>query len=79
MSDYKNEPAFAQQERYPSIATQAGITRLEWFAGAALQGLLADTAASHRGLDEQIGEFTAKQCFMYAEALCAEAEKRRNQ
>lgn len=71
----KNDPAFPVEpfEHY-------GLTKLEWFAGMALQGMLA---YSH--VNPSIGNFVenctieqaSETAFSYAYAMLAESEKRK--
>lgn len=63
----KNDPAFPVEpfEHY-------GLTKLEWFAGMALQGLLADGQRIDIDPDCDI----AQRAFNMAEAMIVEAERR---
>lgn len=75
MSDYKNEPAFASAGEGFNFP---GLTRLEYFAAAALQGMLTIMASPKADVscikdDKEI----AQTAFQMAEAMCQEAEKRR--
>lgn len=74
MSDYGNQPAFTQG----CHGIHEGLTRLEWFAGMALQGLLAMASGANSEPPDDFGEMTVGAAFDLAEAMVAEAEKRRN-
>lgn len=52
----------------------SGMTLLEWYAGQALAGYLA----GHAGIDVAMpsDEDAVRESFDYAEAMCAEAERR---
>lgn len=65
----KNEPAFP----IPLEAENLGITRLEFFAAAALTGILA---AVPDDADSYSNDAAAKWAFDIAESMCAEAERR---
>jgi len=69
----KTDPAFpfVVNDRSLNKYAMCGLTKLEWFAGMALQGLLAD--GSRIDLYTNI----AKASFDLAEAMIAEREKRK--
>lgn len=64
----KNEPAF------PITGVRFGITRLEFFAAAALTGILAGVPDE---ADSPPPSKAALWAFEVAEAMCKEAERRR--
>lgn len=70
MSNYRhyNDPAFPEIHG-EKASTVSGLTRLEWFAGMAVAGLLANPQRCSP-------EATATQAFDQAKAMCDEAAKR---
>lgn len=74
MSDYGNEPTMPcdPNEICP------GLTRLEWFAGMIASGYTA-CPECHREACEEQPKILAIRAFEFAEAMVAEAEKRRKQ
>ena len=76
-------PAFpipVTEERLP-IAIN-GMSLRQWYAGMALQGLLADSRhhaealARRHGTDSKLVEIFAKFAFSFADAMIAEEEKK---
>jgi hypothetical protein len=68
MSDIANELAYPS-DLDPNIAPSPGLTKLEYFAGQALAGMLADP--EYNGSDE----VAASEAVELAKALCAELAK----
>ena len=66
----KNDPAFPVEpfEHY-------GLTKLEWFAGMALNGMLSNRFLTERYSTK--GADMAKEAFDYADDMLAESEKRK--
>lgn len=64
-----NDPAFPVASLGNN--NEPGLTKLEWFAGMALQGLLANYTFT------QPEKETSLICFAFAEAMLAESEKRK--
>jgi len=67
----RNDPAFpvigvAEWHNYP------GMTKLEWFAGMAMQGMLANS-----GLDTDTDSEVISWSFNLAEGMIAESERRK--
>ena len=69
-----NEPAFPFQEistdpmGYAVAQTNFGLTKREWFAGMALQGLLAS--------GKDLASFVSE-AFLYADEMISESEKQK--
>lgn len=70
-------PAFNNLEHSKSIQNLHGLTKREYFAILALQGLLADTGSFFP--DQQgTGQLAAQAAVKYADALIAELNKDQN-
>lgn len=61
----KNDPAFPTSGQYRDL----GLTKLEWFAGMALAGLVVDNPGESK-------ETISRWAFDLAEAMLAEADRR---
>ena len=69
------EPAYPIQT-CPNGETAYGLSKVEWFAGMAMQGLLAEAAhPDHCGWNAEQSKL-AKESYDVAEAMLAEAEGR---
>lgn len=69
-----------QRNPEPSLAIYPVqcMTMLDWYAGMAMQGLLASNSPSPHNRDDP-RETLAKTAFLVAEAMIAQAEKRRKE
>lgn len=65
----KNEKAFPQQGQ------QTGMDLRDWFAGMALQGMMAHPTDGYAGDDYDYPAELSKAAFEYADAMLAEREK----
>jgi hypothetical protein len=54
---------------------ESGMTLREWFAGMALQGLLANGGVATRQGDNDYRDATARAAFAYADAMLAQSKK----
>jgi len=73
MTMAQNDPAFPIESRTDFY--QQGLTKLEWFAGMALNGMLSNRFLTERYSTK--GADMAKEAFDYADDMLAESEKRK--
>lgn len=74
-----NDPAFPHLhnscQRVNDTEHWTGLTKLEWFAGMALNGMLSNRFLTERYSTK--GADMAKEAFDYADDMLAESEKRK--
>ena len=72
MSNYGKEPAFPVISENKNVPYAVGLTKLEHFAGLAMQGIIANEYVD----DNATFESVAIRAFLQAKAMCDEAERR---
>jgi len=72
------QPAFAMLDPNGSY-TQYRLTKREYFAGLAMQGIIASTQKIGLETNEKHIKIISKKSVMYADALLAELEKTKQQ
>lgn len=74
MSEIKDGgPAFPRSGIFPRVLPQEGFTKREWFAGMAVQGMLANFY--QEGFPRQQAEDYAKSAFHVADAMLKEGKQ----
>lgn len=80
MSDKTGGPAFPCSGALPT--SQSGLTKLEWYAGMAMQGIIHwDAVVNGRSttlIDKKGKDALTRAAFETAEAMLAEAERRQS-
>jgi len=76
VSEKKDEPAFPQtiDDMGTMRSVTQGLSKREWFAGMALQGMLS--ANFHSGMVKHDAPLAAKQAYVFADAMLKEGQSK---